>query len=474
MNATGNAALPNGLTRLQERLAVTTELDVRKEILLEMTQLLQTDDVGIDSIVQNSGLTAGHHGHQILVTQGQSGCSLVAAKKCLFRLFVDGRDILNISNFKVRVRSGASDNTYDGLNWFSETAAPNGPSVCCVIDGPVFPTAGFYTVALIPEDLAGRQILVDSLTLFFLPTKDLRLLVIFITRPGVFLPTPEWYSDIASSMLRLGQVLPVRDGVQPALNGSRCAGLRYLIGSACDGFGPDAECRALQTELEVAENQLQHVVDDDARQDIIRRIQQIQRGLRSHSCGPAELFQDCAYSQTRKINQSAGDHIDITCDYRPGFYFPQFNPPGDPFPGGNSGRPPAPYSDLPRAAFVGGLFQGVQMTAPTAAQEIGHNFGLEPPTSPHFEDPRDARHSRDPLINDPLAFDFVKNAVYPRLIGDVMSNEFPNGRFRGSEATMYNAYDWEYVRGGIDGAGGLMALASTGTESLACYPPPNR
>src|SRR5262249_55966518 len=107
-------------------------------------------------------------------------------------------------------------------------------------------------------------------------------------------------------------------------------------------------------------------------------------------------------------------------------------------------RPASPYSDLPRASCVAGNWFGIEMTAPCFAQEIGHNFGLEPPDSPHFQDPADPKHSKDPLIDDPYAFDFVLNRTYAT-IGDTMNN-LSGGAYKGADAVMFNAFDWEYMR----------------------------
>jgi len=84
------------------------------------------------------------------------------------------------------------------------------------------------------------------------------------------------------------------------------------------------------------------------------------------------------------------------------------------------------------------------MTAPCFAQELGHNFGLEPPASPHYQDSNDPGHSKDPVINDAYAFDFVRRVPYVA-IGDTMSNA-GNGSWMGNDAVLYNAYDWEYFR----------------------------
>jgi hypothetical protein len=246
----------------------------------------------------------------------------------------------------------------------------------------------------------------------FLPTKDLRFLVNYMYHEGVFGPTPDWDTDVQQSMLRLGSMFPVRDCVQSKLNGDTRHGLRYTLGNPCDGW--------------------------------------------------TDTYTACVYEQTKAINAAAGDDVDVTIEFRWGLYAPRWNPPGDPYPGGNSGRPPGSYSNLPRAGCVAGPWNGIEMTAPCFGQEIGHNFGLEPAGSPHFQDPNDPGHSKDAHINDVYAFDFVNLRPYnpppaTHFLGDVMNN-LAGGAWQGRDLVLFNAYDWEYLRAQF------MLLNSTGTE----------
>jgi hypothetical protein len=150
--------------------------------------------------------------------------------------------------------------------------------------------------------------------------------------------------------------------------------------------------------------------------------------------------------QTRAQNTQLApkNQVDITIEYRPGFYSPQYDPPGDPSPGGSSARPAAPYNDLRRGACVAGNWNGVEMTAACIAQETGHNYGLEPPGSPHYQDPIDAGHSKDAFVDDPYAFDFI-NRRHDTKVGDTMNN-MGGGAFQGEDNIALNAYDWEYLR----------------------------
>ncbi len=365
-----------------------------------------------------SGLYQGDNGQSLLVTQGLTGYTLVAGKQCLFRLFLDAQTLAQVDTVTFRASSPGlhqPDATFTSqADVIVEANAPNGPSVGMIVPGSAFPKAGDYTITLSAQSSISAVLQHTSFDLSFFPTQDLRLLVAFLIHEGVFGPTTIWYTDIERSMLRLGSMLPVRDGVQPRLNGDTSNGLRYVIGNPCDGY--------------------------------------------------TSGYYDCVYGQTRQINAMQGDHVDVTVEFRPGLYAPDWNPPGDPSPGGNSGRPPAPYSDLRRASCVAGRWQGLEMTAGCIAQELGHNFGLEPPTSPHYQDPNDSGHSKDPFIDDPFAYDFVNRRLYNRPVGDAMNNT-GGGDWQGADLVAYNAYDWEYLRGGLDGTGGFMSLGSTGSQT---------
>jgi hypothetical protein len=116
-------------------------------------------------------------------------------------------------------------------------------------------------------------------------------------------------------------------------------------------------------------------------------------------------YSDCTYQPVRAINASGGDHIDVVIEWRPGVYSGVNKT--DDNPGGNSANPPAPYADLRRASCVSGIWGGVSLDGTCMAQESGHNFGLEPPGSPHYNDPNDPGHSKDGPLGDPYAYDFV-------------------------------------------------------------------
>jgi hypothetical protein len=89
----------------------------------------------------------------------------------------------------------------------------------------------------------------------------------------------------------------------------------------------------------------------------------------------------------------------------------------------------------------------VEKTAPLFAQEVAHTFGAVAAESPHYDG---GNHSKDTQIIDPFAFDFVRLRPYSSappgpvapFIGDVMGV----GLHQGKDLTLYNAYDWEYMR----------------------------
>jgi hypothetical protein len=107
--------------------------------------------------------------------------------------------------------------------------------------------------------------------------------------------------------------------------------------------------------------------------------------------------------ETNQVNATSGpEHVDITVLWRP-------VQPGLDEPVGGI----APYDYLSGPAnFVAGYWNGIAATAPIMAQEVSHLFGLEPPGSPHYEDPTNTKHSKDPMIIDPFAYDFYHHRPY--------------------------------------------------------------
>ena len=347
----------------------------------------------------------------VFVLQGLQGTTLVAGKTTGLRVFTDDAKYTAADRIEATILRPDGSTLVKSWSRSDIVAIPTGSlgrNLLVQVPGSELPWVGSYTFDVKVFDAAGGLITSHSLEQTqLLPTKDLRFLVTYLFKgdnPGAFRPTPTWDADVQRSMARLGSMFPVRDGVQSALNGDLRNGLRYWVGTPCDGY--------------------------------------------------VQGYYDCVYQQTRTINSSAGDHVDITIEFRPGFY--NDNPCREVpcGPGGNSARPPAPYSDLHRAGCVAGNFNGIEMTAPCFAQESGHNFGLEPSSSPHYQDLKDPGHSKDPFIKDPDAFDFLNNRAYS-VIGDVMNN-LGSGALQGANAVMFNAFDWEYLRQQI------LKLSSTG------------
>lgn len=370
---------------------------------------------------------------------------MIAGKQCLLRIFLEPAIIREVQVIYVWISRAIVEPFFrpppvllaiprDYL--IIEESIPNGPSIGIVMKGQLFPEAVNlnYSIKIRAVGPRGRNL--HELTtdyLKFHPTKDLRLLVVPIDMSRdnyAYKPQLSWPIDIAMSMLRLGSIFPVRDGVQSELNGIITNGIRYRVGPACGGTA-------------------------------------------------GENFTQCAYEQTRSINRSPGDDIDVTIEYRPGFYIPNFYPLGDICPGGRADYAEAPYNDLRRVQIVVGYYpaifdstfpcpvalgipSGIETTAPIMAQEIGHHFGLEPDTSPHS----DGRgHSKDKIIFDQYAFDFRK--IKPRHpvpegwhLGDLMSTAWDQG----ADRCLLNVYDWEYMRSQ------LMLLNSTGTDAPTITP----
>ncbi len=359
--------------------------------------------------VENAGLTRDRNGQQVLVTQGLAGNTLVEGKATLFRVFLPASMLPQVTSIKADVDAGmltpvglvgplvSRELIAMGPGLRAEGSAPLGPSVGMVVPGTFLPSSGAQVTLTLRD--ASDHTLMESVIppLGLKPTKDVNILVVYTVHPGVFTNDATWDADVEQSLRRLAAMLPVRDGAAKGFGAANRNGIHYRIGTACDGW--------------------------------------------------KDTYAACVYDQTRALDKqlAPNDAIDLTIEFRPGLYAPTWNPPGDPNPGGNSARPAAPYGDLRRAACVSGEWNGTQMTAPCFAQELGHNFGLEPATSPHYQDPADPGHSKDPQIVDPYAFDFVRDRPYPGAVGDTMSNA-SNGSWSGADAVLYNAYDFEYLR----------------------------
>lgn len=378
----------------------------------------------VASAIEISGMSADTVGRPVHVTQGLTGYVLTAGKATLLRAFVAPNTLTEVesADIEVNIFSGTSVSTKKVVvtkpGLLLESSAPLGPSIGVIVPGNVIGAGPLADMNVRFRDTSGSVLQESRVGRFvFQRTKDLNILVVPAElgyAPGMPRFDAAWNADIARAMRRLAAMLPVRDGATAALNNSSPSGLRYRIGTPCrENFHPLFSPQDFSGDRTGA------------------------------------VYYACVYDQTRAENarRADGDKIDLTIEYRPGLFAPAFMPPGptDPSPGGNSGRPPAPYADLPRAACVSGRWGGRWMTAPCYAQEFGHNLGLEPPGSPHYQDPADPGHSKDPAIVDAFAFDFVNRRPYPSGAGDTMNNA-SNGSWRGDEAALFNAYDFNFMR----------------------------
>lgn len=369
-----------------------------------------------------SGFGFDAHGQQVLVTQGSQGYTLVAQKKILFRLFTPLAAQTNVTViatvisreiFGTRVERRTIVIPSKLLH--IETSGCLGPSVGVLFAGDMFSRASpfrysvkFVVVGHLPLQLQSFQI--DELK--FLKPGRLRLMIHNLagTAPWGTRIEPDfsWLLDMFKSLERLSNMLPVRDGVKLGLTHDD-AGICFIYGDTLDSW--PAIC-PLGGEPPCSQEEMNEV----------------------------------ALAETRAINAGdTGERIDATVRWRPRDLL---KPGGAEGVGGKAFSINAPPG-TGIAGVVGGNFQGKEMTGSILAQEVGHLFGLEPPDSPHFEDPLDEDHSKDPVINDHFAFDFylLKHYSPPSgsFLGDAMNN-FGGGVRQGRDMVLYNAFDWEHLR----------------------------
>ncbi len=369
--------------------------------------------------ITNSGVYYDEFGQLVLVTQGLGGYTLVANKKILFRLFLDLSAISCVTvvatiTYKVFGFSIKKSFVIPSGSLLIEDTSPNGPSVGVLFTGDVFPFPWLhYEVDFF---VYGNPLSVPHFRLpeleFLMPGR-LRLLIhnLMGTAPwGTKIePNLSWLVDMFQSLERLEAMLPVRDGIKFGLTHSD-AGLCFLYGDNIDTWP------------------------------------QVCPSGNPPPCTSAEMV-DLNLSETKQINSSGTlEHVDATVSWRP--RDATFPPPGGEGVGGKA----ISYNSPPGkglALVVGGNKNGKEFTGPIMAQEIGHLFGLEPRESPHFEDPLDGLHSKDPGHYDPFAFDFYLLRPYQPppygFVGDVMNN-FGGGVGQGRDMVLYNAFDWEYLR----------------------------
>jgi hypothetical protein len=225
-------------------------------------------------------------------------------------------------------------------------------------------------------------------------------------------------------MDRLGAMLPVSDGLSQSLNPDPDDGLAFPKGEDIDAWP-----------LVCPSGNPPSVPDEYYPSVLV--------------CPDDEMLE--SNLQEAKDLNSSGTRIDITVAWR--HRDPIRIPPrgGEPCLGDVgeccSGRG---HFDPPLqsryASACGGGRNGVQNTAPIMAQEIVHNFGVVAKDSPHVDS---GAHSKDLLLVDPFAFDFVRLRPYSAAppgplgsyLGDVMSIAWQQG----FDLTLFSAYDWEHL-----------------------------
>jgi hypothetical protein len=247
-------------------------------------------------MIERSGLYVDTFQQSFFITQGIMGGIMIAGKQTLFRIYIDPDIVSLVDNVGIRVRgpigrAGERDrHFFVSKNYLvSEPTFPHGHSVGVILLGDSFPFSGEYELSFWVHESGGNRFFFNLNTgrIRFYPTKDLRLLVVYLDLSylnPLKAPRPGWYYDIFRAMNRLGSLYPVRDGVQSSLNGDR-VGIRYQYGTP-------------------------YVASANA-----------------------DMYNDI-YGQTRQINSSPGDHVDVTVEYRRGFFVPEYLPAqADPRPG---------------------------------------------------------------------------------------------------------------------------------------------
>ena len=370
--------------------------------------------------ITKSGIYYEESGQLMLVTQGLGGYTLVADKKILFRLYMDLSatkcvTVLATVTFKLFTFKIKKTFVIPTASLLIESDGPLGDSVGILFTRDLFPFAS-PVICSVEFDVFGNPSSVPHFAipeLVFHAPGRLRLMIHNLTGTAPWGTQIEsdfsWLVDMFQALERLSAMMPVRDGVKLGLTHTD-AGLCYVFGDNLDPW--PAVCPSGS----------------------------------APPCNDDEML-EVYLRETREINASGtAERVDATVAWRPrDLLFPASG--GESVGGRARFYNSAPGTGL--AGLVGGNFRGKEFTGAIMAQEIGHLFGLEPKDSPHFDDPLDARHSKDPAHNDPFAFDFYLLKTYqPPLggfLGDVMNN-MGGGLSQGSDMVLYNAFDWEHLR----------------------------
>ena len=391
--------------------------------------------------ITKSGLYYEESGQLMLVTQGLGGYTLVARKKILFRLYTNlsaTKCVTVLARVTYRMFGFKITKTFviPTASLLIENAGLLGDSVGILFTGDMFP---FHSPVIcgVEFDVLGNPASVPHFAMpdlaFHAPGR-LRLLIhnLIGTAPWgtTIVPNFSWLVDMFQALERLSAMMPVRDGIKLGLTHTD-AGLCYVFGENLEAW--PAVCPS---------GSAPPCTDDEMLEVMLR--------------------------ESKEINASGtAERVDATVAWRPrDLLFPA--------PGGESVGGRARFYDSPPgtglAGLVGGNLRGKEFTGAILAQEIGHLFGLEPKDSPHFEDPLDDNHSKDPAHTDPLAFDFYLLKPYQpppgAFLGDVMNN-MGGGVGQGSHMVLYNAFDWEHLRKRFVKLPGVARAAARGTAKEA-------
>lgn len=370
--------------------------------------------------ITKSGIYYEESGQLMLVTQGLGGYTLVANKKILFRLYMDLSatrcvTVLATVTYKVFGFTIKKSFVIPTESLLIESAGLLGDSVGILFTGDMFPFASPVTCS-VEFDVYGNPSSAPHFAIkemVFLMPGRLRLMIHNLsgTAPWgtTIVPNFSWLVDMFQALERLSAMMPVRDGIKLGLTHAD-AGLCYVFGDTLDPW--PAVCPSGS----------------------------------APPCTKSEMV-EVYLRETKELNASGtAERVDATVAWRPrDLLHPA--PGGEPVGGRAVNYNSPPGTGL--AGLVGGNLRGKEFTGAILAQEIGHLFGLEPKESPHFEDPLDGLHSKDPAHSDPFAFDFYLLKTYQPpangFLGDVMNN-MGGGVGQGRDMVLYNAFDWEHLR----------------------------
>lgn len=370
--------------------------------------------------INKSGVHYDTSGQLVLITQGLAGYTLVANKKILFRIYTSLASTACVSvlaTVTYRLFGFKLSKTFflPTSSLIIERPGLLGDSIGILFSGDMFPfpTPVVTTVDFKVYGNGSTTAQFSTGDMVFKVPGRVQLMIHHLAGRAPWgtqiKPDLSWLVEIFRSMERLNAMLPVRDGLALGLMHNE-VGIGFIFGENLDPWPPVCPSGG------------------------------------PPPCASAEM-REYFMRETEDINNAGtGERVDATVLWRPrDLLFPA--------PGGESVGGQAQYYDSAPgkglAGLVGGNWYGKEYTGAILAQEVGHLFGLEPRESPHFEDPADGLHSKDPAHNDPFAFDFYLLKPYQpsanEFLGDVMNNS-GGGLSRGTDMVLYNAFDWEYLR----------------------------